>query len=39
MFIVEMSTMRMKKDVIVVSAIKSESVPEGRWLSLNTINV
>lgn len=32
MFIVEMSTIQMKKDAIVVPAIKSESIPEGRWV-------
>lgn len=28
-----------KKNAIVLPAIKLESVPEGRWFLLNTINV
>lgn len=32
MFMVEMSTMQMKKDATVVPASKSENVPEGRWV-------
>lgn len=39
MLLLEMSTMQMKKDAIVLPAIKSESAPEGKEFSLNTINV
>lgn len=39
MLLVEMSTMQMKKDAIVLRAIKSERSPEGKEFSLNTINV